>query len=335
MSSFCFIAGLLQLQRQARDRQSKAFAPGTNRNHLSYLRLFLAFTVFYQLPAFPASLHALLYFVEFLTLSYSTPKAVTNALAAVKLQHERLGLPLGLFHHFQVRMAVRSLPRTMRVAPSPAPPFPPHLLQPLLEAARALGIWALPFRALVLLAFFTFARLSSLVPPGAGSFDPSRHPTVADLFTGDGGAFLRIKYSKTRQAADGGFCVPLLPSSELPCPVALAGELLQWAAARALPPRAPLFAASAASAVFPAPLTQPQARVFLASCLARVGVAPSAFSFHSFRRGGCSFAFARGALESDLALHGDWRSEAVRSYYPAGLARARVAQVLAGPPSLS
>ena len=48
--------------------------------------------------------------------------------------------------------------------------------------------------------------------------------------------------------------------------------------------------------------------------------------------GGCTFAFQQGAVESDLALHGDWRSSAVRAYYPADGARLRVASLLSGNP---
>ena len=49
--------------------------------------------------------------------------------------------------------------------------------------------------------------------------------------------------------------------------------------------------------------------------------------------GGCSLAFERGAAEPDLALHGDWRSSAIRAYYPNFSARLRVAETLAASPS--
>ena len=58
---------------------------------------------------------------------------------------------------------------------------------------------------------------------------------------GEGGATLRIKYSKTQQAAQGGFLVPLAPSAELPCPVAEAVALLTQARRVGWGPRVPLF----------------------------------------------------------------------------------------------
>ena len=287
------------------------------------------------MPDFPAALSTLLLFVEFLTLSYSTPKAVSNVLSSLRFHHQRLGYPVQQFEHLQFKLALRSLPFTLRATPSPALPFPPSLLTPLVEAARVLGTWALAFRALCVFAFFTFARLGSLVPVSVGLFDGSRYPSLADLSVGQGRADLRIKFSKTRQAADGGFWAPLLPAAELPCPVGLARCLRERASRESFPSASPLFAAPGSGGGSPVSLTQTQARVFLKRCLMALQLPPDQYSFHSFRRGGCSFAFDKGAAESDLALHGDWRSSAVRAYYPAEGARLRVAGLLSGNPVLA
>ena len=168
--------------------------------------------------------------------------------------------------------------------------------------------------------------------PRRGGFDISRHPAVEDLAVAGRGATLKLKFSKTRQAAHQGLLIPLAMATSLPCPVALAHELVGRARRLALPPFSPLFAAIAQGSHAASSLSQSQARSFLRSCLTQLGLPPTAFSFHSFRRGGCSFAFRQGAAESDLALHGDWRSDAVRSYYPAFEARSRVANLLATAP---
>ena len=314
-------------------RQSKAFAPGTAANHTSHLRLYLSFALHFELAPFPASLRTLLTFIEFLAGAYTSPKAVTNVLASVRFFHEREGFTLLLFQHLKVRLAVRSLAFTMRVHVKQAPPFPQTLLQPLVRAAGAFGPWALAFRALVVLAFYTFARLGSLVPARALGFDPTRFPVVGDLRVSGARAFLRLKYSKTRQSADGGFWVPLASTGSPPCPVHYARELLSRATRCDLQQQAPLLAALLPSAKAGRPLAQSQARTFLSQALGAVGLPATAFSFHSFRRGGCSLAFERGATEADLALHGDWRSDAIRAYYPAAVARDRVASTLAASPA--
>ena len=321
--------GLADLHRRARKRQTLAFAPGTVANHASHLKLFLYFSVHFELRVLPTEADTLLLFIEFLTVSFTSPKAVTNVLASLKFHHQRLGHSLRAFIDFRVKLALRSLPFTMRTHLNQAPPFPRNLLGPLARAAAVLGAWALPFRALVVLAFFTFARLSSLVPVSGDSFDPSRWPTVSDLRLGADQATLRLKYTKTRQVADGGFQVPVRSAASGPCPVSVAEELLAAAREGGFSPTAPLFATSGGRGGSPRSLSQSQARGFLGRCLGVLGLPPKAYSFHSFRRGGCSLAFARGAVEADLAAHGDWRSDAVRAYYPAEISRDRVATLLA------
>ena len=319
------------LRQRAKVRQSQAFAPGTTANHILHLKIFLAFTAFFTLQPFPATLATLLTFIEFLAITYTSPKAVTNVLSTIKFYHERGGHSLQIFRHLQVRLACRSLAFTMRTHIHRAPPFPVALLRPLTAAATRFGHWDLAFRALALFAFYTFARLGSLVPPSSQGFDTSRFPTMGDLLLTGGGASLRLKFSKTRQGADGGYWVPLLPSTHPPCPVACAQALVKRARHLGLPPTCPLFAGITPGGTRVSPLNQTQARGFLRGALAVLGLPPTSFSFHSFRRGGCTLAAERGATEADLALHGDWRSEAIRDYYPAASARARVAATLAGP----
>ena len=250
-------------------------------------------------------------------------------MASLKFHHERLGFTVSSFQHIQMRLALRSLKFTMRTHVSPAPPFPPSLLGPLAAAAGILEGWAFAFRTLVVFAFFTFARLSSLVPAVAAKFDCSRWPTVADLRVKRSVAFLRFSYSKTRQAADGGFEVPMRAARQLPCPLQLAKLVLDRARRLGLRASAPLFSGTGATGEVGVSLPQAQARWFLKRCLVSMGLPGGAFSFHSFRRGGCSLAFQQGAVEADLALQGDWRSEAIKAYYPADVARLRVADALA------
>ena len=288
--------------------------------------------MFYGLQAFPTPLRTLLLLVEYLTLFYAAPKAIGNVVASLRFHHERLGFSFKTFEHLQLRLALRSLPFTLRATPSPALPFPPSLLGSLLAAGCSLGPWALPFRALCLFAFYSFARLASLVPASAFGFDVSRFPTLADLSVQGDRAALRIKFSKTRQAADGGFWAPFLPVSSGPCPVQMARVLKQRALRLGLGPFCPLFSAFRQTGGAPLPLTQARARLFLRQCLQQLRLPLQRYSFHSFRRGGCTFAFQQGAVESDLALHGDWRSSAVRAYYPADGARLRVASLLSGNP---
>ena len=75
-------------------------------------------------------------------------------------------------------------------------------------------------------------------------------------------------------------------------------------------------------------------RVFvskLRAMLVRVGVNPSIYSAHSFRRGGASYAFQLGLSPLQIKLRGDWASEAYERYvYISTGATFAVARALAG-----
>ena len=75
-------------------------------------------------------------------------------------------------------------------------------------------------------------------------------------------------------------------------------------------------------------------RVFvskLRSLLLKVGVDPSVYSAHSFRRGGASYAFELGLSPLQIKLRGDWASEAYERYvYISTGATFAVARALAG-----
>ena len=76
------------------------------------------------------------------------------------------------------------------------------------------------FKALYLLAFYSFLRLSNIVPHAINSFDPSRHLAKGDIFLGKSSGKVLIKWSKTIQNRDRikTIDLPFLGHSHL-CPI--------------------------------------------------------------------------------------------------------------------
>ena len=68
-----------------------------------------------------------------------------------------------------------------------------------------------------------------------------------------------------------------------------------------------------------------EARRWLAVLLRREGLNAKAFTFHSLRKGGFSFAFLAGADRADLQALGGWRSWASNAYLPTDAERDRAA----------
>ena len=267
-------------------------------------------------------------FAEFLARSYSATKSVTNALSSLRTFHLIFGFSPLAFDDFQVTLWRRALPLTARSLPSQAPSLTVPLLQRLCTRARGFGRRGLVFAALLATAFYSLARLSSLVLQVAHGADASRVPLLRDLGWEEGRVVLNLKWGKTKQATSQGFRVPLLPVHRAACPHTLLALLAT--SLKGSPPELPLFSfrQDTGKGGIWVSFNVNSARRFLGFLLRKEGLQDRGFTFHSLRRGGCTLGFRGGAQLSDLQLLGGWRSRAIDEYYPHLEARARAAEVL-------
>ena len=319
--------------RAAAARRAQAFRPGTQANHHSHVVLYTAFARFFNFRDFPAGASTLLAFAEFLLRTWAAHKSVTNALSSVRGFHLRLGLDTSAFDSHDLFLFRRALPLTVRPQVHRAPPFTLALLESLCERASRQGQAGRVFVALMATLFFSMARLSSLAPPKAFPFDPTRFPTRGDLLRDGTGYRLWLKWGKSCQDATQGFWVPILPcGSSTACPVAALRALPP--VGPGAPPLSPLFALPSSDGLQRTEsccLTAPVARRWLKTLLIAVGAGGRGYTFHSFRRGASTLAFERGAALTDISSLGGWRSSAVSLYVPHAAARLRAARTLVSP----
>ena len=127
------------------------------------------------------------------------------------------------------------------------------------------------------------------------------------------GAYLHISQTKTIQFAQRALSIPLplIPGLAL-CPVAALEKHLEL---NNVPSSDPLFSVRVPGSASFQPITYSQFSRFLAKSIQAVGVDPSSFLPHSFRRGGGggggpTFAFDCGIPAELIKLQGDWRSDA-------------------------
>ena len=313
------------------ERCHHAFRPGTRHNQRSHALLYLAFTIYFSFRDIPAAAGTLLCFVEFLLRSYTAIKSVTNALSSVKRLHIDLRADVEAFDSPLLERWKRALPLTVRAAPSQAPPLPLALLERLCGLARSYGRQGEAFATLLAVGFHTMARLSSLVPQSARTFDHTRLPTLTDIRRSGNGFAINLKWSKTEQAGDRQVWVPLLHrTGSDACPVLALERLCELL--RGAANGTPLFSFGeqlGGGRRTWSSFTMPLARAWLAALLWSLGRGQEGFSFHSLRRGACTLAFAGGCDVADIKLHGGWRSDAVNLYYSHSDARLRVATALA------
>ena len=153
-------------------------------------------------------------------------------------------------------------------------------------------------KTVILAGFFTFLHLSNLCPHSLASFDPSRHLMGADVLFTKQHVKLVIKWSKTMQTRDSAqiLTLPHLVDKKL-CPrsalKALQG-LAGWV-----------------------PLTDSRVRKTLEWINLALGLNPSYFTFHSFRRSAATPAFNSHVPIQSIKRHSTWTSDCVWRYIQA------------------
>ena len=164
-------------------------------------------------------------------------------------------------------------------------------------------------RAAVLIMFFGALRQSEVAPPSIRPFDPTRHPTRADLKVTTRGATLTIKWAKNMQKVgqQRKVVLPLSQDTRI-CPVRAI-----MANVRAVPTRTPrdpliVFPDSA----LPVPCTMIK-KTWDAALLA-AGVDLAKYTLHSLRKLSATQAHAQGCTEVEIQAHGGWHSAAYKTY---------------------
>ena len=253
-------------------------------------RTFIAFCIFFTIDIHHLNTDYSLAFLEFLVFNQLSQASINNYLSAIKTMLQLYGLP--------------SLPfRDLRVSFKSIIDIP--LLHEIVTACNSMYMGQI-YKDCFLTSFFTFLRISNLVPHSLSSFNPLEQLARADIFFGPPGAHILVKWTKTLQSRNAVkiLKIPSLGRSPL-CPVTALKVIL------AITPgstNSPLFQVKKNGKWYP--LTDSRLR----KNLARLGMAKSNITFHSFRRSGATLAFNSSVPLQDIQRHGTWTSDCVWSY---------------------
>ena len=160
------------------------------------------------------------------------------------------------------------------------------------------------------MVFFAFLRLSNLAPHAISGFDPTRHLIGEDIFFTSKFVKVLIKWRNTIQDRDQVQCItlPKLHQS-LSCPY------------RALKTVFGSYFMSATTSLFQVrtsngfiSLTDSRVRKTLKSINQALGLNPSFYTFHDFRRSGATFAYTSHSPIQEIKQHGTWSSDCVWRY---------------------
>ena len=166
------------------------------------------------------------------------------------------------------------------------------------------------FKGLYLLSFFSFLRLSNLVPHSCTGFSPLKHLARGDIIFKPGKILVLVKWSKTMQNNNQVKLISVLKIAGSPlCPVRAISNLLT------LTPKGsnlPLFQYKQNSIW--TPLTDTKVRRHFSLILSRLGLQGSGYTLHTFRRSGATFAFNNNVDLQNIQRQGTWTSDCVWRY---------------------
>jgi len=264
-------------------------------------------------PFLPASDTLLCQYLEW-QIGSVDPKNLGGYLSAIRNLHLSLGLPwVELRDRHIVRWVIKGMrgligtPRKQKLAMTPE----------LLVRMRLCGKirWCDPrmkvIWAAMLLAFFTMSRKDNFSVDKIDAFNPRKHLTRSDVKVLKSGVHCTFRRSKTNQFGSRVHQVFALASpGTILDPKAAVEEA--FAVAPRARPSDPAFLLPSANGL--APLTH---FVFVGSvkhCVQQVGLDPSGYSGHSFRRGGATLAHRLGIDPLLIKRMGDWSSDAYMDY---------------------
>ena len=166
MISGCNLA-IADLSSRANHRIQQAFRDSTSKAYNSMFRVFLAFCVFARIRTSQITIDTMLPFLEFLVFNGSTNSAVANYISALKAKFIIFRLDITLFDLPRIKYFTKAL--TLK---APFKVTLKSIIDPVLNSI-ALQCDSMYmgqiFKAVYLLAFFSFLRISNLVPHSISS----------------------------------------------------------------------------------------------------------------------------------------------------------------------
>ena len=187
-----------QLATSAVHRLRQAFRPATQKTYSRMFRDFCGFLVATGLLSSQVTHVTLLVFMEFLLQNDITPSNIANYMAGLRASFVLYDMNTAPFQNHQLQCFHRAAKLQIQSFPKTKLNLDEFLLTRIITACDTLH-FPFIFKPLYLLAFFSFLRISNILPHAITSFDPTRQLAVGDVIFSQNAAAIIIKWSKTLQ----------------------------------------------------------------------------------------------------------------------------------------
>ena len=291
-------------------RLQQAFRPATTSSYTRKFRIFVAFCCFINVSLHHLTPLILLSFLEFLAVNQISTSNMANYISAIKTTLAMHGVSTTAFYDQRISLFQKSMRMTRQFTVKIKKIIDVDMLKNIVSTCDTMWMGQI-FKAVYLVAFFSFMRISNLVPHKISAFLPLEQLTRGDVFFASPGLHVLVKWSKTMQTRDSVKILKLPALSHSPlCPVMAVKNLLMLTPGHQ---DTPLFQIKNAKAQW-VPLTDTQVRRHFTQVLNRLGLQDSAMSLHTFRRSGASLAFNANVSLQNIQSHGTWTSDCVWRY---------------------
>ena len=311
---------------EARHLQHQAFAAGTSRNLHTQIRTYVLFCLYTGLKHLPVSDTVLIRYITFLSRSFKSWTSILNYINGVRFYHASNGFSFHVVKTHSISLTLKGIRKQLSCNPHQKLPITIDILTRIHSVMDFSKNFHVTLWAAFLLAFFGFLRKSNIAPPPPqppicltlpNIFPVLLYPPIQWNPTPD------LTWSKTIQSHQR---VLSIPFDSIPYQIHhfVQSPLSNSCYPKYLPLPTAFLLPSGSSLTL---LTHSSFVIYLRLFLSQIGADPSQYSGHSFRRGGCSYAWAAGVPPELLKIHGDWRSDAFHRYISIPLChRHRVAQ---------
>ena len=289
-------------------RLRQGFRPATWAQYHRMFSQFIAFLETESLTLLQVNTVILLSFMEFCYQSGLKQANISNHMSAIRAMFIVYGLNTEPFKDDRLSLYIKSLKINAEFTPTLTKIISIDTLHDIVQACQALPD-PVVFKALYLFCFFSFMRLSNILPHSSAQFDITRHLARGDLVFSKNMCTILIKWSKTMQnrKETTTINIPVLGVSQL-CPVAALKTMFTTIPASKNSPLFALYRQGVLSS-----LPDSTARKHLKSVSSLLNISPH-LTFHSFRRSATTWAFHNGVSLQEIMKHGTWSSNAVWKY---------------------
>ena len=272
-------------------------------------RVFLAFSIFANFNILSLSPSNILCFLEYLASNKVTHAGISNYISAVKTKLCMYGVSVLGFSDPRIRFFTKSLSRNAGLHIRLKTIIDIPMLFSIIHITDSMYMGTV-YKAAILLSFFSFLRISNLVPHTISSFHPLKQLARGDVIFAPPGAHIILKWSKTLQMNNSLriLKIPHLGSSPI-CPVRALKDLLKSSPSGS---NKPLFQVKFGKTWVP--LSDTRLRKQFSTILSRLQLSQANITFHSLRRSGATWAFNAKVPVQNIQSHGTWTSDCVWSY---------------------